>query len=41
LDIYQKFNLTNKDLATIDATYTAYMEDMEDFASTPIYNDEV
>ena len=41
LDIYQNFNLTNKDLSTIDATYTAYMEDMKDFASTPIYDDEV
>lgn len=41
LKIYQNFNLTNKDLSTIDAVYTAYMEDMKDFASTPIYDDEV
>lgn len=41
LDIYQNFNLTNKDLATIDAVYTANMEDMKDFAYTPIYDNEV
>ena len=40
IDIYQNFNLTNKDLATIDAQYTANMEDMKDFAEWKPFTDE-
>lgn len=41
LDIYQKFNLTTKDLATIDAVYAANEENMKDFTSQIIYDKKV
>ena len=40
IETYQNFNLTNKDLATIDAQYTANMEDMKDFAEWKPFTDE-
>ena len=40
LEIYQNFNLTTKDLATIDAQYTATMEDLKDFAELKPLTDE-